>query len=96
MVGIRIGHSGLQTHQRCMRFDCDERIIYSAKHPSLYCSAHCRVSANREIAWLNEEVVRIDERLANAPLTRSERIDLVSRRGLVTWHLRHYAIAGQS
>ena len=79
-----------------MRFDCDERISYSAKHPSLYCSDHCRVSANREIAWLNQELDRIDDRLDNAVLTRSERIDLVSRRGLVTWHLRHYAIAAHS
>ena len=94
-MGIRIGHTGLQMYQRCMRFDCDQRINYVAKHPALYCSADCRVSANREIAWLKQELDRIDELLANEALTRSERIDITGRRGLVAWHLRHYAVGVQ-
>jgi hypothetical protein len=90
-MGIRLGHKGLQTYQRCARFDCDVRIDYVPQQPPLYCSADCRVSANREIAWLSSEHERLDEALAHEELSRTERADLNSRRDLVAWHLRHYA-----
>ena len=92
-MGIRVGHTGLDTKRECLRAGCHKTIEYVPQQPPLYCSAACRVAANREIDWLQAEAERL--KVAYEESTAGEWAEVSSRAQLVGWHLRHYAAALQ-
>jgi len=81
----------------CLNPLCDHKCSWSksAGRPREYCSRSCRQSALRTHARLTEEVMLIEQVLAQGSVRYTDRVRLEAHAAQARWCLRRYATGGQ-
>lgn len=81
----------------CLNPLCDNKCSWSkgAGRPREYCSRSCRQSALRTHARLNEELILVEQVLAQGDVRYTDRVRLEAHAAQARWCLRRYVAGSQ-